>query len=293
MRTKPGPAAKLLPSAHAIEREFRIMQALASTDVRVPRVYCLCADELVIGRAFFIMDFVAGRSFFAQALPECSPYERTAIYDAMNGALAALHKLDWRALGLDDYGRRGNYFARQIARWTRQYEASASEPINEMRRLAQWLPTRVPDDDSTTIVHGDFRLDNLIFDESASRVRAVLDWELSTLGHPLADLAYHCLTWHVTPDLFRGVAGLDLKTLGIPSEDDYVALYCERSGRDVAQVMRHWNFCIAFNLFRLAAILEGVARRAAQGMEASAGAAAEGARVRPLAELGWRIVQGK
>jgi aminoglycoside phosphotransferase (APT) family kinase protein len=291
LRAKPGPAAKLLPSAHAIEREFRVMQALARTDVPVPRVHVLCPDESVIGRAFFIMDFVAGRVFFEQSLPDSAPHERAAIYDAMNGALAALHRLDWRTLGLETYGRPGNYFARQIARWTQQYEQSAREPIDAMARLAQWLPAHIPNDGETAIVHGDFRLDNLIFNENGSRVRAALDWELSTLGHPLADLAYHCLTWHVTPHLFRGVAGLDLVALGIPSERDYVGLYCERAGRDFAQVMRHWNFCIAFNLFRLAAILEGVARRAQDGMEASAGAAAEGARVRPLAELGWKTAQ--
>ena len=291
MRSKPGPAAKLLPSAHAIEREFRIMSALCGTEVPVPRMHALCADESVIGRAFFVMEHVAGRVLFEQSLPGFEPAERYAIYDEMNRVIAALHGLDWMGLGLETFGRPGNYFARQIDRWTKQYRASEDEKIDAMDRLIDWLPANIPAGEEASIVHGDFRMDNLIFDAEEPRVRAVIDWELSTLGHPLADLSYHCLTWHLAPGLFRGAAGLDLAALGIPDEKSYVAAYCERTGRDSLAVMAHWNFFMAYNLFRLAAILQGVAQRARQGMEASAGSIDEAAKVRPMADLGWRLVE--
>ena len=292
MRTKPGPVAKLLPSAHAIEREFRIMSALAATDVPVARVLCLCSDESVIGRAFYIMDYVPGRVMFEQSLPGVSRMERGAIYGEMNRVIALLHALDWKALGLADYGRPGNYFGRQIERWTAQYRATADAALDAMDRLIEWLPKHVPAGDETSLVHGDFRLDNLIFDPHEARVLAVIDWELSTLGHPLADFSYHCLTWHLTSDLFRGAAGLDLAELGIPSEADYVRAYCEKTGRDFDQVRANWNFYLAFNLFRLAAILQGVAHRAQRGMSASAGSLEEARRVAPLAELGWALASG-
>ena len=289
MRTKPGPASKLLPSAHAIEREFRVMSALATTDVPVARVLCICGDETVIGRAFYIMDYTPGRVMFEQSLPGHSSMERAAIYGEMNRVISSLHRLDWKALGLADYGRPGNYFGRQIDRWSSQYRATEDVKLDAMDRLMTWLPERIPAGDETSLVHGDFRLDNLIFDPHEARVLAVIDWELSTLGHPLADFSYHCLTWRLTPDLFRGVAGLDLGELGIPSEADYVRVYCENTGRDFDQVRANWNFYLAFNLFRLAAILQGVAHRARQGMSASAGSLEEAQRVRPLAELGWAL----
>ncbi len=289
IRTKPGPVAKLLPSAHAIEREFRIMSALAGTEVPVAHMECLCVDESVIGRAFFVMEFVSGRVMFEQSLPGLTPSERGAIYAEMGRVIAALHSLDWAALGLADYGRPGNYFARQIDRWSKQYRATEDDSIAAMNALIDWLPSRIPANDEASIVHGDFRLDNLIFDAIEPRVKAVIDWELSTLGHPLADLSYHCLTWRLSPDLFRGAAGLDLAALGIPSESDYVRRYCERTGRSFERVMADWDFYMAYNLFRLAAILQGVAVRARQGMSASAGSLEEARRVRPLAELAWSI----
>ena len=289
MRAKPGPVARLLPSAHAVEREFKVMQGLAGTDVPVAKMHCLCEDESVIGRAFFVMEFVSGRVMFEQSLPGLTPSERGAIYAEMGRVIAALHSLDWAALGLADYGRPGNYFARQIDRWSKQYRATEDDSIAAMNALIDWLPSRIPANDEASIVHGDFRLDNLIFDAIEPRVKAVIDWELSTLGHPLADLSYHCLTWRLSPDLFRGAAGLDLAALGIPSESDYVRRYCERTGRSFERVMADWDFYMAYNLFRLAAILQGVAVRARQGMSASAGSLEEARRVRPLAELAWSI----
>lgn len=291
MRAKPGPMARLLPSAHAIEREYRVLDALAATDIPVPRVYALCEDESVVGRAFYVMEHVRGRVLWDQALPQSSVAERGAIYDEMNRVIAALHGVDPVAIGLAGYGRPGNYFARQIARWSSQYQASQTETIEAMDRLIEWLPANVPDGDETTIVHGDFRLDNLIFDETEPRIRAILDWELSTLGHPLADFSYHCLAWHIEPGQFRGIAGLDHAALGIPDERDYVASYCARTGRDVDATLAHWDFYLAYNLFRLAAILQGIRKRALDGTASSAQALDAGRRARPLGELGWRLAQ--
>lgn len=294
MRSKPGPAAKLLPSAHAIEREYRVMQALAATAVPVPRMVALCEDEAVIGRAFYLMDFVAGRVLWDPALPGMSPAERAAIHDEANRVIAALHTVDVAAVGLADYGRPGNYFERQIARWSKQYQASVTEPIAEMDRLIDWLPRQLPagarDERQVAVVHGDFRLDNLVFAPDAPRVVAVLDWELSTLGHPLADFSYHCMAWHIPPGMFRGLGGLDLAALGIPSEADYVRRYCERTGRaDPEALMADWNFYLAYNLFRLASITQGIAKRVVDGTASSAQAKATGAATRPLAELAWRF----
>ncbi|MGC4076338.1 MAG: phosphotransferase [Rubrivivax sp.] len=294
MRSKPGPAAKLLPSAHAIEREYRVMQALAATAVPVPRMVALCEDEAVIGRAFYLMDFVAGRVLWDPALPGMSPAERAAIHDEANRVIAALHTVDVAAVGLADYGRPGNYFERQIARWSKQYQASVTEPIAEMDRLIDWLPQHLPagarDESQVAVVHGDFRLDNLVFAPDAPRVVAVLDWELSTLGHPLADFSYHCMAWHIPPGMFRGLGGLDLAALGIPSEADYVRRYCERTGRaDPEALMADWNFYLAYNLFRLASITQGIAKRVVDGTASSEQAKATGAATRPLAELAWRF----
>lgn len=297
MRSKPGPQAKLLPSAHAIEREFRVMQALAGSAVPVPRMLALCEDESVIGRAFYVMECVEGRVLWDQSLPGMSPTERGALYEEMNRVISALHSVDFRTLGLADYGKPGNYFERQIARWSKQYLASATQPIPAMDRLIDWLPTHIPDsardEAEVAIVHGDFRLDNLMFHPSEPRVLAVLDWELSTLGHPLADFSYHCMSWHIqTSGAARGLGGQDLAALGIPGEQDYVRRYCERTGRaDVGAVMRDWNFYLAYNLFRIAAILQGIAKRVEDGTAASERAREAGAGARPMAELGWAFAQ--
>jgi len=214
MRSKPGPVAKLLPSAHAIEREFAVMTGLAGTDVPVPQMLCLCEDESVIGRAFYIMSFMAGRIYWDQSLPGLTPRERGDIYNEMNRVIAALHSVDYTAVGLTGYGKPGNYFERQIGRWSKQYVASITEPIDEMDQLMAWLPSHIPamarDPAMVSIVHGDFRMDNLVFHPTEARVIAVLDWELSTLGHPLADFSYHCMAWHITPGAFRGIGGVDL-----------------------------------------------------------------------------------
>ena len=297
LRSKPGPAARLLPSAHAIEREYRVMRALAGSEVPVPRMQLLCEDESVIGRAFYVMEYVEGRVWWEQSLPGLSPGERGAVYDEMNRVIAALHGVDAVALGLADYGRPGNYFERQIARWSRQYQASITEPIDAMDRLIDWLPAHVPpgaqDAAQTSIVHGDFRLDNLVFHPTEPRVLAVLDWELSTLGHPLADFSYHCMSWHIEPGSFRGLGGLDLAALGIPGERAYVQRYCERTGRagGADAVMADWGFYMAYNLFRMAAILQGIARRIVDGTAASEQARQAAAGARPLAELGWRFAR--
>ena len=288
MRAKPGPAAKLLPSAHAVDREYRVMTALAQAGIPVPRTYCLCEDESVSGRAFFVMEHVAGRVLWDQALPGMTRGERAAIYDEMNRVIAALHSVDPAAIGLADYGKPGNYFERQIGRWSKQYRASETEKIEAMDNLIAWLPANIPPGDETSIVHGDYRLDNLIFHPTEPRILAILDWELSTLGHPLADFSYHCMSWHIPASTFRGIAGLDLAALGIPSERDYIAAYCRRTGRES---LAHWDFYIAYNLFRIAAILQGIAKRALEGTASSAVAVEQGKRARPLAEMGWKIVE--
>jgi len=288
MRSKPGPVAKLLPSAHAIEREFRVMRALRSQGIPVPDVLLLCEDESVIGRAFFLMQHVDGRVLWDPALPGATPAERAAVYDEMNRVIAALHSVDVDVAGLADYGRAGNYFERQIGRWSKQYRASETEAIEAMNRLIDWLPAHVPPGDETTVVHGDFRLDNLIFHPTEARVLAVIDWELSTLGHPLADFSYLCMGWHIPPGAFRGINGLDLAALGIPPEQEFIRRYCERTGRSGIE---HWNFYLAYNLFRIAAILQGVYKRALEGMASADNALAAGANAKALAEIGWRYAQ--
>jgi aminoglycoside phosphotransferase (APT) family kinase protein len=296
MRAKPGPAARLLPSAHAIEREFRVMRALQDTAVPVPRMWALCEDESVIGRAFYVMDFVDGRVLWDQSLPGATREARAAIYDEMNRVIAALHNVDVAAVGLTDYGKPGSYFERQIARWSRQYQASITQPIEAMQHLIEWLPAHLPasarDGSKVSVVHGDFRLDNLVFHPTEPRVLAVLDWELSTLGHPLADFSYHCMAWHIPPGAFRGIGGLDLPALGIPSEADYVRRYCERTGLATPESLAaDWNFYLAYNLFRIAAILQGIAKRVEDGTASSEQARQAGAGARPLAELGWRFAR--
>ena len=294
MRAKPGPVAKLLPSAHAIEREFRVMSALHGSGVPVAQMHALCEDETVIGRAFYVMECVEGRVMWDQSLPGMSREQRGAIYNEMNRVMAALHTVDPIAIGLDGYGKPGNYFERQIGRWSKQYVASITQPIPEMDQLMEWLPRNIPamarDESMVSVVHGDYRLDNLMFHPTEPRVLAVLDWELSTLGHPLADFSYHCMAWHIPPGAFRGIGGLDVQALGIPTEDDYIALYCERTGfATPAQLKADWNFYLAYNLFRLAAILQGIAKRVETGTASSAQAVSSAAGARPLAELAWRF----
>ena len=296
MRAKPGPVAKLLPSAHAIEREFAVMSGLYGTEVPVARMYCLCEDESVIGRAFYVMEFVQGRVMWDQALPGMDTQERGAIYDEMNRVISALHTVNFADRGLAAYGKPGNYFERQIGRWSKQYVASITQPIVEMDRLMEWLPAHIPagarDESLVSIVHGDYRLDNLMFHPTEPRVLAVLDWELSTLGHPLADFSYHCMSWHIPQGAFRGIGGVDIASLGIPSEQDYIRRYCERTGFTTPeQLAPDWNFYLAYNMFRIAAILQGIAKRVEAGTASSAQARASGAGARPMAELAWGFAQ--
>lgn len=298
MRAKPGPVAKLLPSAHAIEREFAVMSGLYGTDVPVPRMHVLCEDESVIGRAFYVMECMQGRVLWDQTLPGMTPSERTAIYAEMNRVIAALHTVNFAERGLASYGKPGNYFERQIGRWSKQYVASITQPIEEMDRLMEWLPAHMPasarDETQVSIVHGDFRLDNLMFHPTEARVIAVLDWELSTLGHPLADFSYHCMSWHIPASLGRGIAGQNLAALGIPDEDSYIRSYCERTGIATPDALRaDWNFYMAYNMFRIAAILQGIAKRVEAGTASSAQAKASGETARPMAQLAWSFAQRK
>ncbi len=292
MRAKPGPVAKLLPSAHAVEREFKVMKGLQGTAVPVPKMYCLCEDESVIGRAFYVMEFVEGRVLWDQALPDLTNTQRGEIYDEMNRVISELHKVKFAERGLADYGKPGNYFERQIGRWSKQYTASITQPIPEMDQLMQWLPAHIPasarDESMVSIVHGDFRLDNLLFHPTEPRVLAVLDWELSTLGHPLADFSYHCMAWHIPPGTFRGIGGLDVRSLGIPTEVDYIRRYCERTGLTTPEALAaDWNFYLAYNLFRLAAILQGIAKRVEAGTASSAQAVSSAAGAPLLAKMAW------
>jgi len=296
MRAKPGPVAKLLPSAHAIEREFAVMSGLQGTDVPVPRMFCLCEDESIIGRAFYIMEFMPGRILWDQTLPGMSQPERGAIYNEMNRVIAALHSVKFAERGLAAYGKPGNYFERQIGRWSKQYVASVTQPIPEMDQLMAWLPQHIPAmaraEHMVSVVHGDYRLDNLMFHPTEPRIVAVLDWELSTLGHPLADFSYHCMAWHIPPGAFRGIGGVDLASLGIPSEDEYIRLYCTRTGLTTPEALKaDWNFYMAYNLFRIAAILQGIAKRAQMGTAASAQAVSSGAGAKPLAQMAWQFAQ--
>ncbi len=282
------PAGQLAPSAHAIDREYRVMRALQDSDVPVPRMLAYCEDASIVGTPFYVMDFLQGRVFMDPALPGSTPAERGAIYREMGRVMAALHSVDHVAVGLADYGRTGRYVERQIDRWSRQCCALTVPLDDDMRKLMDWLPAHVPPGDETTLVHGDYRIDNLVFHPTEPRVIGVLDWELSTLGHPLADLAYHCMAWNVPPALWRGMGGLDLPALGIPTEAQYLADYRAATGRDV---QGHWAFYMAYNLFRMAAILYGIAQRAADGSAASADAEETGRKAGPLAQLGWEWAQ--
>ncbi len=284
------PPGKLLPSAHAVDREFKVIRALHATGFPVARPYALCEDDAVIGTAFYVMDCVDGRVLWDQALPGMTPLERRAIWDELNRVIARLHGIDYRAVGLGDFGKPGNYIGRQVDRWTRQYRASETQKIEAMDNLIEWLPKNIPAGDETVVVHGDFRLDNTVFHPTEPRILAVLDGDLSTLGHPLADFAYHAMSWHIPPGQFRGIAGLDFAALGIPTEREYVDLYCRRTGRAAIEPST-WDYYTAYNLFRLAAILQGIAKRALDGTAASTHAADAGPRAPLLAELGWQQVE--
>ncbi len=279
------PPGKLLPSAHAVEREYRVQRALAGSAVPVAPMRLLCEDSAVIGTPFYVMGHVEGRVFTDRLLPALAPAERGAIYDAMNATMAALHRVDWRGAGLDGFGRPDGYIGRQIERWTKQYIASDVGEVPAMNRLAEWLRNHPAATEESAIAHGDFRLGNLVFHPARPEVVAVLDWELATIGHPLADLAYNCLVWHLPPEL-AGIRGAGVA--GLPSQADYVAAYCRRTGRDVIPDLPYF---LAFAMFRWAAIAAGVQRRALDGNAADARGLEIGAKYRGLAERGWEIAR--
>src|SRR5262245_2017327 len=283
------PTGKLLPSAHAVDREYRVITALGRTDVPVPRTYVLCEDDAIIGTACYVMDCVHGRIFSDPALLDVTPADRTAMYDSMNDVLSRLHRVDPAAVGLGDYGRPGNYFTRQIHRWTQQYRASETEKIESMERLIPWLPAHIPPGDETTLVHGDFRLGNVIIHPTEPRVVAALDWELSRLGPPLADLAYYCLPYRFTRE-WEGLADKNLVELGIPTEQETVDAYCRRAGRGAIE---DWEFCLAFAMFRLGAIAQGIMGRVVAGTANDPNAEERGRRARPLADSGWALVASR
>lgn len=282
------PPGKLLKSAHQVDREYRIMKALAATDVPVPRMIALCEDESVIGTAFYVMAYLEGRIFRDPQIPGSSREERAAVYDSMNDVLARLHKVDFAGIGLGDFGRPGNYFERQISRFIQQYRAAQTEQIPEMEELIAWLPGNIPLEDSVSIAHGDYRLENTIFHPTEPRMIAVLDWELSTIGHPLADLAYNCLGYHYINPRQGGLVGIDHAATGIPTEDEHVRRYCERTGRGPIE---KWPFYVSFSLFRLASISQGVYKRGLDGNASSETAAQFGNTCQFLAENAWRLAQ--
>lgn len=284
------PPGKLLPSAHAVDREYRIMNALKDSDVPVARMHCLCEDADVIGTPFFVMDYVTGRIFWNVQLPDLEPAERSAIYEELMRVLAALHSVDFRAVGLGDYGKVGGYVERQVARWSKQYEASKTDDVPAMNALLDYLPKHVPRSDETTLTHGDYRLDNLIFAADEPRPLALIDWELSTLGHPLSDLAYTCMLYHVNLPNVGGLLGVDFEATGIPDEEQLVARYCELTGRDG---ISDWPYFKAFGLFRLAAIAQGVYKRSLQGNASNENAGMFGAAVQFLSSVACDLLQLK
>ena len=280
------PPGHLLASAHAVDREYRVITALHATSFPVPRTFGLCVDDDVIGTWFYVMDCVEGRVVWDPTFPDASHADRPRYFDAMNATIAQLHRLDPAAIGLGDYGKPGNYFARQIGRWSRQYvEDVDAGRFPAMDRLVEWLPANIPSGDETSIVHGDYRCDNMIFHPTEPKILAVLDWELSTLGHPLADFSYHLMMYRMPPATTAGLVGVDLAALNIPTEAAYTAAYCRRTGRDG---IANLDFYVAYNMFRLAAILHGIQGRVVRGTATSAHARAAGANVGPLAELAWQ-----
>ena len=277
------PPGKLLPSAHAVDREYKVITALYETDVPVPKTYGLCEDDDVAGTAFFVMDFLDGDLFWDPMIPSLSNQDRTEIYQNKNKTLALLHGVDYKKIGLEDYGKPGNYVARQVSRWSKQYRASETDDIEAMNNLIEWLPKNIPDDDETSIVHGDYRLDNMILNNN--KVMGILDWELSTLGHPIADFSYHCLSWR-TQEAFWDQA--KLKELGVPSEKEYMDMYCENTGKDLS---KNWEFYMAFNMFKIAGILQGILGRVRDGTAASKHAEDRGMMVYPLSEAAWNTIK--
>src|SRR5260221_7122719 len=284
------PPGKLLPSAHAVDREYKVIKALYETKFPVARPHVLCEDESVIGTVFYVMEYVEGRVLWDPALPGMTREQRAAIWDEQNRVIVLWHTIDFQKIGLSDFGKPGNYIGRQVERWGKQYRASETQRIAAMDSLIDWLPRNIPPEAGTAVVHGDFRLDNTIFHPGEPRILAVLDWELSTLGDPLADFAYHCMSWHIPPGAFRGIAGLNFEELGIPSEEAYLNSYLKRTNRTAVD-RSHWDFYLAYNLFRIAAILQGILKRVVDGPAASAHARDAGSRARPMAELGWQQVE--
>ena len=280
------PPGQLLPSAHAVEREYRVMKALGGTQVPVPPALLLCDDATVIGTPFFIMGCVDGRVFRQPHLPGVSAADRAAMYEDMADVLARLHSADVASLGLADYGKPGNYYARQIGRWGQQYVAAKTDEIPSMDRLMEWLPAHIPPGDEVAIVHGDYRVENLIFHPTEPRIVAIVDCELSTLGHPLADLAYNCLTYYLPAEALGLVEATESDRSGMPGEEEYVAMYCKRAGRSS---IPQWNFYLAFSMFRLASILQGVYARGLQGNAASSYALQRGAAARLIADIAWDL----
>ena len=283
------PFGKLLPSAHAVDREYRLIEALHPTPVPVARPIALCEDPAIIGAPFYLMEMVEGRTFWKGELPDCDPQERRAIYNAMIDALAALHAVDHQAVGLGDYGAPGNYFARQVGRWTKQYRAAQTDDIPEVERLIEWLPRTLPQQDRTSIIHGDYRIDNMIYAPDRPAILAIIDWELSTLGDPLADFAYLAMNWAM-PHGGRGaqLGGLDLPALGIPTLEEMTQRYCAATGRDSVPDL---NWFFAYNLFRLVGIIQGIKKRTLDGNASSANAEAATARIVPLAQQAWAFAQ--
>ena len=277
------PPGKLLPKAHAIDREYKVITALYETDVPVPKTYGLCEDDSVVGTPFFLMEYVDGTVYWDHMLPKCSSEERALIYKNKNKVISNLHSVDYKKVGLEDYGKSGNYVARQVNTWTKQYLASETENIDEMNKLIEWLPKNIPEDDETSIVHGDYRLDNMIY--SNFDVVGVLDWELSTLGHPIADFCYHCLTWRTLPNFHDHAK---LKDLGIPNEMQYRDMYSEQTGKDLSQ---DWEFYMVYSLFKVAAICQGILGRVRDGTAASKHAEERGMNVFPLSKGAWSIVE--
>lgn len=284
------PSGELLESAHAVDREFRVMKALAHSDVPVPRMYHLCEDDSVVGSSFFVMEYIAGRHWWDQQLPRETNQLRSAVFDEQNRVLAALHTIDVDVAGLGDYGPGSGYFARQVKRWTGQYRASATGYIDDIEQLIAWLGNNIPDDDGKLVlVHGDYRLDNMIFHPDRVEIIALLDWELSTLGHPLADLAYQCMQWRLPPGrLSRGLAGVDRASIGIPSEEEYVERYWARRG---ISAVEGWTFALAFSFFRLAVIVQGVKKRAAIGNASSRQATELAKMVEPLVRMAVNLIE--
>ena len=277
------PPGKLLPSAHAVDREYKVITALYETDVPVPKTYGLCEDQDVAGTTFFVMDFLDGDLFWDPMIPSVSKEDRIQIYKNKNDTLVRLHSVDYKNIGLGDYGKPGNYVARQVARWSKQYRASETDNIEAMNNLIEWLPNNIPDDDETSIVHGDYRLDNMILKNN--KVIGILDWELSTLGHPIADFSYHCLSWR-TQEAFWDEARL--KELGVPNEKEYMEMYCENTGKDLS---KNWEFYMAYNMFKIAGILQGILGRVRDGTAANKHAEERGMLVYPLPEAAWKIIE--